>query len=90
MAEKIGRGRSTSDRRKSGNARRVPHTVHGGDMVGDKRKLPRMEGVEAPTSEGSRTVPIAAVAPGASPLEKRENGGGRRAMPKSMKVGEAG
>lgn len=89
MAEgMLGKGKSAGDRRKSGVARRVPHTAHGGDMVGDKRKLRGGGDAIGPmgTSEGMRTMPIAAIA--GETAEKAENGGGRRAMPKSMKVGD--
>lgn len=89
MAEKLGEGHRNSDRRKSGVARRVAHTVSSdaNNQVGDRRRNTYGPRVDKPSS--SRTVPIAETVGG--DLKRPQNGGGSRAVPKAikaMKVGE--
>jgi len=90
MAEsRLGQGNRAGDRRRGGLGDNVKHTEHGGDMVGDKRKLKRGASLkEAPSAEASRSVPIASTVGETKKIDANNGGGGRRAVPKAMKLGE--
>jgi hypothetical protein len=79
---KLGEGRKTSDRRGHGAGDNQPATIHGGDNLGDRRKL---KGIQRSSGE-SRAVPVAETVGG--DLKKGSNGSGTRATPASMKLGE--
>jgi hypothetical protein len=87
MAEKqkLGEGHRTEDRRFSGRAKRVSHTVGTGenDQVGDKRRL---KGAERSKSSGGRVVPIAQTLGG--DFQKGQNGSGKRSTPAAKMGGE--
>lgn len=84
---KLGEGRRTEDRRGTGRARRVSHTVSkdSNNQTGDKRSHPYapkpMEGMST-----GRSVPIAQTLGGET--QSKSNGSGKRSTPVSMKVGE--